>query len=509
MKTNKDGRIHLFDNAVLNPLTGTDSYKQTQFLQEDQTITGTHNYYESRFGAKYPETVFFGLQWIMAKHLEGERITKKWIDRTWRINKGHFGTEDFINFEMFNHIVDKHKGRYPVHIRAVAEGTPVPIGHALFTTESTDDACVALPQMLETNLMRTWYPSNVATKSRNVKKIILKYMELSCMDPAAALQFMLQDFGARGTTTDEAAQIGGAAHLINFFGTDTMRGMDLLNDYYYAPEVSGFSVYATEHSTMTANGEKGEYELIKKILTGIVQYHGRTINIKDKIVSIVSDSYDYKRCVGYFCEDFKHLVLERGATTVIRPDSVLPDEKTPEAVMLWTFQRLWDSFGGTTNKKGFKVIAGGKIKVLWGDGIDEDGVEAICKAITDAGWSMDNIACFGMGGGLLQKHNRDTQRSAIKRSAISHGDFLDLGTWVDVQKNPQDKSKKSKPGVLETVTHLSDGHWETIRRHEVDPKLHRMMFNDVFHNGDILLAWELDDIRKNAELIVPSSLVAA
>ena len=509
MKTNKNGIIDLHDDAMLNPLTGTDSYKQTHFLQEDETITGINSYYESRKGAKYPETVFFGLQYIMAKHLAGQQITKHWIDRTIRINNGHFGTDDYTNREMFEYILHKHGGRYPVKIRAVAEGTPVPVNNALFTIEATDSNCISLPQLLETPLMRTWYPSAVATKSRHIKKVIWKYLEMSCMEPEKAIMFMLQDFGARGTTDDTASGLGGAAHLINFFGTDTMRGMDLLHDYYFGGDVSGYSVFATEHSTMTKNGEKGERELIEKILKGKITYKGREINLKKSIVSIVSDSYNYKRCVEqYYCQDFKHLILEREAPTVIRPDSLTDTEKTPEAVVLWTLDTLWKYFGGTTNKKGCRIIANGIVKVLWGDGIDDDGIEAICKTVVENGYSLENIACFGMGGGLLQKVNRDTQRTAIKCSAAARGDFHQDNSWFDVKKNPLDQSKASKGGRLELIKHLNDDSWATIKREEYNPALHKMMFHDVFEDGYILKAWELSDLRENAKLVFPPRMVS-
>ena len=36
---------------------------------------------------------------------------------------------------------------------------------------------------------------------------------------------MLHDFGYRGSTSVESAGIGGAAHLVNFRGTDTLAGI--------------------------------------------------------------------------------------------------------------------------------------------------------------------------------------------------------------------------------------------------------------------------------------------
>ena len=60
-------------------------------------------------------------------------------------------------------------------------------------------------------------------------------------------------------------------------------------------------------------------------------------------------------------------------------------------------------------------------------------------------WSTDNIV-FGMGGGLLQKVNRDTQRFAFKCSAQCR-----KGVLYDIQKKPLDESKKSKSGKLALV----------------------------------------------------------
>lgn len=55
-------------------------------------------------------------------------------------------------------------------------------------------------------------------------------------------------------------------------------------------------------------------------------------------------------------------------------------------------------------------------------------------------WCADQIV-FGMGGGLLQKHNRDTYKFAFKCSSITVN-----GKQRDIFKSPIDGSKKSKAG---------------------------------------------------------------
>jgi len=61
-----------------------------------------------------------------------------------------------------------------------------------------------------------------------------------------------------------------------------------------------------------------------------------------------------------------------------------------------------------------------------------------------------------MGGGLLQKVNRDTQRFVFKCSANKTSD----GIWHDVYKNPIDarkgeETKISKKGKLKLIKHNS------------------------------------------------------
>ncbi|CAJ0765993.1 8176_t:CDS:2, partial [Entrophospora sp. SA101] len=68
---------------------------------------------------------------------------------------------------------------------------------------------------------------------------------------------------------------------------------------------------------------------------------------------------------------------------------------------------------------GYKVING--CGVIQGDGVTIDSLEAILKATGEAGYSAQNVA-FGMGGGLLQKLNRDTMSFATKLSHITYAD---------------------------------------------------------------------------------------
>jgi nicotinic acid phosphoribosyltransferase len=76
-------------------------------------------------------------------------------------------------------------------------------------------------------------------------------------------------------------------------------------------------------------------------------------------------------------------------------------------------------FGSDVNKKGYKVLRGAG--VIQGDAVTIDSLENILNAVRDAGYSAQNVA-FGMGGGLLQKLNRDTMSFATKLSHITYAD---------------------------------------------------------------------------------------
>ncbi len=414
--------MKLAKNIILN----TDSYKVSMFKQYPSTTTGVYSYIESR-GGRYDRTVFFGLQAFIKEYLL-EPITQKDIDVADEILSAH--GEPF-NRDGWEYILQAHGGYLPVVIRAVPEGTVVPVKNVLATIENTDPKCFWLTTWLETALLRAiWYPTTVATQSWTIKQLIKDYLEKTG-DPSL-IDFKLHDFGARGVSSMESAGIGGAAHLVNFMGTDTISGVVYAREYYNAG-VAGFSIPAAEHSTITSWGRDGEVDAYRNMLTQFAK--------PGAIVAVVSDSYDiYNAAEKLWGEELREQVIESGATVVIRPDSGDPVEVNRRLIEI-----LGEKFGYTTNAKGFKVL--NNVRLIQGDGINELTVRSILGAFMAMGWSADNIA-FGMGGALLQQVDRDTQKFAMKCSSMRmlrwpHFDQQ----WFDVQKDPAtDPGKKSKAG---------------------------------------------------------------
>lgn len=464
------------DNIALK----TDSYKLNHWNQYPEGTEIVHSYFESRNGAMFPYTVFFGLQYLLKKNIVGKVVTRAKIEQAAALTKAHLGSEERFNRAGWEYILNNHDGKLPLRIKAVPEGMVVPTNNVLMTVENTDEKnCAWLTNDLESLLTHVWYPSTVATLSRNVKEVIQKYLAETA-ENALGLDFMLHDFGYRGVSSDESAEIGGAAHLINFKGTDTVPAILLLSEYYGNGTFDGiaYSVPATEHSIMTALGKEGEAQVVANLLT----------NYPTGILSVVADSYDIYNFVDNIVgKQFKNQILAREGVFVVRPDSCDPTHPTPESLMVWIFDSLWASYGGTVNAKGFKVI-NPKVRVLWGDGIDRIGIAKILEATKAAGYSVENIATFGMGGGLLQKINRDTQRFAFKSSAQKRN-----GVWHDIQKMPKDLTKASKKGKLKLVR---DENNQLITVPDTDPRPDVLV--TVFENGVLLKEYTLEEIRKNA-----------
>ena len=407
--------MKLAKNIILN----TDSYKASMFKQYPMGTTGVYSYIESR-GGKYDETVFFGLQAFIKEYLL-EPITQTDIDIADEIWTAH--GEPF-NRSGWQYILDNHAGYLPVVIRAVPEGTVVPVKNVLATIENTDPQCYWLTTWLETALLRAiWYPTTVASNSYESKKIILKYLEKNG-DPTT-IDFKLHDFGARGVSSLESAGIGGAAHLVNFMGSDTISGVLYAREYYNAG-IAGFSIPAAEHSTITSWGRDNEVEAYRNMLTQFAK--------PGSIVAVVSDSYDIYNACKLWGTELNAEVVNSGATLVVRPDSGNPSEVVVECLRI-----LEKYFGSTINDKGYRVLR--NVRVIQGDGIDHSSIRSILFCMDIAGYSADNIA-FGQGGALLQAVDRDTQKFAMKCSSA-----LVNGEWRDVQKDPiTDPGKKSKAG---------------------------------------------------------------
>jgi nicotinamide phosphoribosyltransferase len=448
----------------------TDSYKVSHWLQYPPGTERVYSYLEAR-GGEYRETVFFGLQYVLRERLAGAVVTRERIAESERLLAAHLGDARIFHRDGWLAILERHGGRLPVSIRAVPEGTVVPTGNVLMTVENTDPSCFWLTSYLETLLVQAWYPATVATQSREMKRVLLRSLE-ETGDPSL-VAFKLHDFGFRGVSSVESAALGGAAHLVNFSGTDTLPALAVAREVY-GEATAGFSIPAAEHCTMTAWGKEGEAAAMRNVLR----------RFPSGTVACVSDSYDvFRACAEVWGRELRGEVLARDGTLVVRPDS-----GDPPAVVVRVLDILGERLGCARNGKGYRVLDP-HVRVIQGDGVDRATMAAVLEAMKRAGWSADNVA-FGCGGALLQRLHRDTCGFAFKCSSI----VVD-GVARDVMKDPvTDARKRSKAGRFALVRRGDT--LATVRADAAAESADELV--EVFRDGEILRPWTFAEVRARA-----------
>jgi nicotinamide phosphoribosyltransferase len=476
------------EDSLDNVLLRGDSYKYFHGFCYPEGTVGMYDYVESR-GGDFEYTNFFGLQAYAKRYLmtpitmddvkyAHERITKHGLP---------------FNYDVWERVVNVHGGRLPITVRAVPEGTIVPTLNALVTVESTEPYCYSVASHVETSLLRAaWYGSGPSTISWHSKQIWRHWLEETSDDPEGQLPFKHHDFGARGASSAETAEIGGGGHLTCFMGTDTVEALEYMHKYYHA-DMAGFSIPATEHSLMCAEGRTGEASVVMRVL--------KWCRDNDKhLVSIVGDTYDIYHFVRSIIgsSEVKDFIISNNIKIVVRPDSGNPLE-----VPLDVMQLLAVEYGTTRNSKGYDVLHP-NVGVIQGDGMNLETMTELIKRTARIGFSLDNLV-VGMGGALLQKIDRDTGKYAMKASAYKqayHG-------WYDVYKDPiTDAGKVSKRGRQMLLQNQETREFRTINVEELmaensiyaEPHTPWMdAMHTIYHNGKLEIDWTLDEIRKRTD----------
>ena len=470
------------DHLIISTIFRTDSYKFTHpFMFRElnkrkgkKRVVGMSSYGEARVPREVRITVMggqMGLQKIFYRP-----ITMADIDAAEAFALAHFGRPLFDR-AAWEKVVNVYGGYIPCIVRAVPDGTVIRGGDPIYSVTVLDEDLFWMSSGIETCLLRAyWYPTTIASLDRDTKLEIIRFYELSGVDPAAA-GFALHDFGGRGVTCGEQAEIGGAAHGVSFLGSDTIEGTLALNFYYDSP-MSMFSVFATEHSVECSFGLDidGERDYIRAMLANATE---------GSIVSIVIDGKDMWRCAELLCTEFKEAIIASKAKVVFRPDSGDMLEVVPRLL------RMQDAaFGHTVNAKGYRKI--NHVGIIYGDGVDRLNMLTMLGNVLAMGYTADCIV-FGSGGALLQKVNRDTLKFAQKGSIL----FFEDGTSLGIAKDPvTDHGKKSKEGLMTVVRVKATGETRPARL-DLGP-----LGDDVedlqvlmYHTGKFYNKSTLDEVR--------------
>ena len=531
-------------------ISSIDSYKIGHFGMFPKGITKCYSNFTPRsdlhlnLPAEYKsgKIVWFGLQSVL---LELNTVWEEtFFGLPWEIVEDQL--DMYIPFCGPNGVEKEHfkalweLGYLPLHIKALPEGTEVPVGIPVLTITNTDPRFFWLPNFLETWLSSAlWQASTSATISRAYRKIVDKYYDLTGANPELK-PWCCHDFSVRGMAGINSAAMSGAGHLLSFTGTDNLPAVKLINDCYSGGETFvGGSVPATEHSVMCAGGKESEIETFRRLLK----------MYPSGIVSIVSDTWDFWNVITNMARELKDDIEARtpdqfgNAKVVFRPDSGDPVEiicgyKIIDATTLFqnqysayyddyevvltndgeyrlleatydsydnafdcfTFGKelskaeaigavecLAEIFGTTTNSKGFKTL-NQRVGLIYGDSITAQRAEEILKRLADKGFAADNIV-FGIGSYTFQYNTRDTLGFAMKATYV---EIDGVGQAIFKEPKTDSGTKKSARGLLQ----VAEVNGNLVLSQNVTPEEEKEgLLQRVFLNGYLTYHDTIENIR--------------
>lgn len=448
-------------------LMDTDSYKLSHtVMYPDAQSMSAYFTFRGPLDEEDQRINFVGVRHMYEKILS-RRITWKDIAQADAFTATHSAGGKQFEWprDLWIKVINELGGFLPLRVVALRDGETIypQTPGFIVTAEAPYERLVT---WFETQMMRIWSPATTATKSALVWTVLADYFEKSVdEDDMWRLSYALHDFGSRGTSSAETSMTAGMGHLSVFDGTDNIISALLCTRYNGGVPVGkgviGQSVIASEHSVMTS------WEDEDAALTRLIE-----ITPEGDILSCVADSYDYDNFLWNVIPRHVEAIKAKKIFFVTRPDS-----GDPVICVLDGLRALDAAFGHRVNKKGFKVLLGAA--VLQGDGIDPEMLERIAQAVHLAGWSAQCVI-YGMGGGLLQKQNRDSMRCAMK---LCETVLLD-GTVKDRMKAPKtDSTKGSLAGMMQVnlvngipMVYPKGAHWE-------DNRVEANMLEEVWNRG--------------------------
>lgn len=164
-------------------------------------------------------------------------------------------------------------------------------------------------------------------------------------------------------------------------------------------------------------------------------------------------------------------------------------KETPESKGL--IECLWDTFGGTINEKGYKVL-NEKVGAIYGDSINYDRAERILKGLEAKGFASSNTI-FGLGSYSFQGVTRDTHGFAIKAT-----NAVINGKSTPIFKDPKTDNgiKKSAKGYL-MVTKVGK-EYQLVQEVDKNQEKHGCL-QTVFKDSVIYNQESLQTIRERVE----------
>ncbi len=432
-------------------------------------------------------------------------------------------------------------GYLPLEIRSIPEGARVDIKvpPVIFINTHPDFPWIAT--YIETLFScEMWKPGTVATLAFEFRKLLLHFASRTGTD-TEFVNWQGHDFSMRGMSGVHSAMRCGAAHLLSFWGTDTIPALDYLEDYYGGnadKELLGGSIPASEHSVMALRilltlqqlrtqpayqhaDEKSlrraaELEVIRSFVTE---------DYPSGMVSLVSDTFDFWNVITVIAPALRDDIMQRkpdalgNAKVVFRPDSGDPvriltgydaselessggvpqrnanglytlktGQQITDAERKGAVECLWDTFGGTKTAKGYRLLDS-HVGLIYGDSITLERARDIMLRLEAKGFASGNVV-FGIGSFVYGMNTRDTFGFAMKAIYAEVGD-----TAVEIYKDPatDDGTKKSARGLIRVD--YEDGQY-VLHEQQSEEQFAGGALEPVFRNGKSLKTQTIAEIRE-------------
>lgn len=486
----------------INPFLATDGYKVGHHKMYPQGTTLVYSNFTPRSNRYAPKgcdkVVSFGQQMVMKQihemfandFFKQDLVTRLQQKRGY----GELDAKDFVRNQVCREIKEEYSqylgadydvshiealwdlGYLPIEVKALPEGTLVPMGVPVLTIHNTNPYFFWLTNFLETlisNLL--WKPMTSATIANQYRANLTKWALATDSENVGFVDFQGHDFSMRGMDSIDATISSGLGHATSFLGSDSLPVIHGARKYYNEKGFVVGSVNATEHSVMCAGTKGDEIGTFRYLMS----------QFPTGILSIVSDTWDLWKVLTEYLPQLKEEILARDGKIVIRPDSGDPvdiicglnawyddglsfKERNENAPLTWQLQHsskgnkptpenykgvvelLWEIFGGTINSQGYKVLDP-HIGAIYGDSITIERAEEICKRLEAKGFASTNIV-LGVGSFTYQYNTRDTFGFAMKATYVEvtpDGD-VNKSEGRGIFKDPitDDGTKKSARGLL-------------------------------------------------------------
>ncbi len=478
-----------------NPMLLIDFYKAVHAEMLPKGITKSVSYFTPRMSRvkRWDEVAMFGLQGFIKEYLIdyfNENFFFEYRDKaigTYKTKMDATLGEGAYGLQKIEDLYDL--GYLPIEIKALPEGTLVPMHVPMFSIENTHKDFAWLPQALESLISaEMWHPMIAATVGHTYRQIVNKFYEMTCDDDVVKAK-ALGAFDFRGEECLQSAVKAGAGWCLSFLNTATVPTIPYLERNYNCDctkEPVAFGSPSTEHAVACSNYaiDGDEETLIKRLLTEIYP---------NTSFSAVLDSYDYWNVVENILPKLKDEILNHNGCLLVRGDS-----GDCVDVVTRTVFKLWEEFGGTTNSKGYKVLDP-HVKAIYGDSITVQRCEQIYDILEKNGFAASNVA-LGVGSfsfqcieedGVLKPFTRDTFSSCIKATYCE----ID-GKPYPIFKNPKDGGfKKSQRGLC-YVYKGSDGKLTFKDGYTSENLPMNNLLETVFRDGKLVKEQSLQEIRR-------------